>query len=434
MTMQEQQVTGGNTQQGIATQQTGNGIATTAAISASTPSSKRDYAYYKAIFAHRPMPFAYLDLDLLAQNIQQVITRAAGKRVRLASKSIRSVAVLRHILAADSCFQGIMCYSPHEAVYLASQGFSDLLLGYPIWNKEDIIAIARATIDGASITLMVDSVEHVEQIEKVAQQQGARLPLCLEIDLALSLPGLHFGVWRSPLRNPKQARPIIQRIMASKHLSLDGVMGYEAQIAGVGDNFPAQKAKNALVYRLKQRSIHTVAARRAAFLKQIASYGLSLRFVNGGGTGSIISTRAEAGVTEITVGSAFYAPTLFDNYRDFRYQPAAGFALEIVRHPTPSIYTCLGGGYIASGAVGTEKQPTPYLPAGTRLDSLEGAGEVQTPIHYKGSVPLHLGDPIFMRHSKAGELCERFTQLALVSNGSIQAEVTTYRGDGQCFI
>lgn len=423
MATQGQQATG------IYIQLSEAGIATPA-----TTTLQRDYVYYKAIFAERPMPFAYLDLDLLDQNIQQVIARAEGKHVRLASKSLRSVAVLRHILAANPCFQGIMCYSPQEAVYLASQGFSDLLIGYPIWNKEDIIAIARATIDGAAITLMVDSVEHVEQIESVARQQGARLPLCLELDLALSLPGLHFGVWRSPIRTPRQARPVIERIMASKQVWLDGIMGYEAQVAGVGDNFPAQKAKNALVYRLKQRSISSVAARRAALLELLASYDLSLRFVNGGGTGSITSTRAEAGVTEITVGSAFYAPALFDNYRDFRYQPAAGFAIEIVRHPAPTIYTCLGGGYIASGAVGKEKQPQPYLPIGAKLDSLEGAGEVQTPIRYKGSVPLHIGDPVFMRHSKAGELCERFTHLVLVSNGAIQDEITTYRGDGQCFI
>jgi len=166
----------------------------------------------------------------------------------------------------------------------------------------------------------------------------------------------------------------------------------------------------------------------------VACGGLKPLAVNGGGTGSIDSTRAEPVVTEITVGSGFYAPALFDNYRDFRYQPAAGFAIEIVRHPHPSLYTCLGGGYIASGAVGSEKQPVPYLPYGARLDSLEGAGEVQTPIRYEGTVALQIGDPVFMRHSKAGELCERFKHLLLVADGAIVDEVTTYRGDGQCFI
>jgi D-serine deaminase-like pyridoxal phosphate-dependent protein len=281
---------------------------------------------------------------------------------------------------------------------------------------------------------MVDSPEHVERIETVAQRYGVRLPLCLEVDMSMDLPGLHFGVWRSPVHTPAQARPVIERLQASSHVWLDGLMGYEAQIAGLGDNFPSRKAKNTLVRRLKRRSIHEVAERRAALVDLINSYGLSLRFVNGGGTGSITSTRAESVVTEITVGSGFYSPALFDNYRDFRYRPAAGYAIEIVRQPGPSIYTCLGGGYIASGSVGPEKQPQPYLPQGARLDSLEGAGEVQTPIRYDGGVPLKLGDPIFMRHSKAGELCERFTHLLFVSNGEIVDEVTTYRGDGQCFI
>ena len=393
-----------------------------------------DYAYYKKIFAGRPMPFAYLDLDLLDENIRLVAERAGGKRIRLASKSVRCVAVLRRILAANPGFQGIMCFTAHEAVYLASQGFTDLLIGYPAWNREDIAAVAQATLAGTHITLMIDSSEHVEQVEAVAREYNVRLPLCLEMDMSLNLPGLHFGVWRSPIHTARQARPVIRRILASSHVWLDGLMGYEAQIAGVGDNFPGQRVKNAIVQQLKQRSIHELAERRAALIRLLESYGLSLRFVNGGGTGSLATTRAEPGVTEITVGSAFYAPTLFDNYRDFRYQPAAGYALEIVRQPRPSIYTCLGGGYIASGSVGPEKQPQPYLPQGATLLALEGAGEVQTPIRYKGKLPLHLGDPIFMRHSKAGELCERFPRLILVANGAVQEEVPTYRGDGQCFI
>lgn len=399
-----------------------------------TATHQHDYAYYKQVFGTRPMPFAYLDLDLLEQNIRQIVARAGDKRVRLASKSLRSVAVIQRILASDPCFQGIMCYTPLEAVYLASQGFDDLLIGYPAWNEHDIAAVAQTVAAGTHITLMVDSPEHVEQIETVALRHRVRLPLCLEIDMSMDLPGLHFGVWRSPVHTVDQARPVIEHIKASSHVWLDGLMGYEAQIAGVGDNFPGQAAKNKVVQALKRRSIREIAERRSALADLVRTYDLTLRFVNGGGTGSITSTGAESVVTEITVGSGFYAPALFDNYRNFRYQPAAGFAIEIVRHPQPSIYTCLGGGYIASGSVGPEKQPQPYLPQGARLIPLEGAGEVQTPIKYEGDIPLKLGDPIFMRHSKAGELCERFKHLLLVADGTIVDEVTTYRGDDQCFL
>ncbi len=393
-----------------------------------------DYDYYRNIFRGQAMPFAYLDLDLLDENIRDIKSRTGGKRVRLASKSLRSVAVIRRILDADACFQGLMCFTAQEAAYMAQQGFDDLLIGYPCWHEKDIAAVARATAAGTHIMLMIDSIEHVEQAEKVAQKYDVRLPLCLDIDMSSNFPGLHFGVWRSSLRTVEQVQPMLERILNSSHVWLDALMGYEAQIAGLGDHYPGKAAKNRLVQMLKRRSVVEIAERRAAIVNLIERHGVQLHVVNGGGTGSMRTTRAEEVVTEITVGSGFYSPTLFDNYRDFRYQPAAGYAIEIVRQPGPSLYTCLGGGYIASGAVGTDKQPKPYLPHDARLDPLEGAGEVQTPIKYEGTTQLHLGDPIFMRHSKAGELCERFTHLLLVSQGAIVDTVTTYRGDGQCFI
>ncbi|WP_201386028.1 amino acid deaminase/aldolase [Ktedonobacter sp. SOSP1-85] len=393
------------------------------------------YEYYREIFKTRRKPFAFVDLDLLQQNVERIATQAEGKHIRLASKSIRSTAILRRILEANSCFQGIMCFTTREAAFLAEQGFDDLLLGYPTWNEEDLAEIARVNAQGKRAVLMVDSLEQIAQAERVAQQFAVRLPLCLDIDMSLPLPGLHFGVWRSPLRTIADVRPLVEHIQGSEHVLLDGIMGYEAQIAGVGDAFAGQRAKNTLVRLLKRRSLPDIARRRAEIVRYIQEEaGLPLRVVNGGGTGSIHTTRTEAAVTEITVGSGFYSPTLFDNYQAFRYQPALGYAIEIVRRPQPQIYTCQGGGYTASGAVGLDKQPQPYLPKGARLDPMEGAGEVQTPVHYKGALALHPGDPIFMRHAKAGEVCERFTHLLLVQSGTIVDEVTTYRGDGKCFL
>lgn len=392
-----------------------------------------DYAYYRGVFRGREMPFAYLDLNLLDANIREIVVRAAGKRVRLASKSLRSVPVMQRILAADDCFQGIMCYSAPEAIFLVRQGFQDLLLGYPVWHEQQIAAVAQETAAGAQITLMIDSIEHVDHIEQIAGKYGVRLPLCLDLDMASDIPGLHFGVWRSPLRTTEQVRPVVERILNASHVWLDGVMGYEAQIAGVGDHYVGQALKNTFVRVMKKRSLAEVRKRRQELIKVVRSYKVPLRFVNGGGTGSIATTREEADVTEITVGSGFYSPTLFDNYRDFRYRPATGYAIEIVRLPGRSLYTCQGGGYVASGT-GKDKLPQPYLPVGAHLHPIEGAGEVQTPIRYEGPEKLDLGDPIFMRHAKAGELCERFTRLLLVENGTVVGEASTYRGDGQCFI
>ena len=400
------------------------------------PVAPPTYTSYRATFAGRAMPFAYVDLDLFDENARRIaaLARERGKRVRIASKSVRSVALLRRILAADATFQGLMCFTAREAAWLAGQGFDDLLIGYPAWQGADLDAVAQATAAGARIVLMVDSVEHVERIETAARRAGVRLPLCLEMDMSLDMPGLHFGVWRSPLRTASQARPILEHIAASGDVWLGGLMGYEAQIAGLGDSTPGQAAKNLLIRALKRRSVRQVAARRAELVAQVRGLGLSPRFVNGGGTGSIATTREEPDVTEITAGSGFYAPGLFDAYRQFRYLPAAGYAVEIVRRPAPDLYTCLGGGYTASGAAGSDKLPRVHLPEGAKLLPLEGAGEAQTPVRYRGPEALALGDPIFLRHAKAGELCERFTRLLLVQDGAVVDEVATYRGDGQCFL
>ncbi|GIP54372.1 amino acid deaminase/aldolase [Paenibacillus vini] len=382
------------------------------------------------------MPFAFVDLDMLQQNIQSILQRANGKKIRIASKSIRSVDVLRRILKANARFQGIMCFTVPEAVYLAQQGFTDLLLGYPAVDESLLASVAMHQREGGcSITLMVDCESHVEQAELAAAKYGVVLPLCVDIDLSIDVPGLHFGVWRSPIRSTTAALDLIQRIAQSRHVVLEGLMGYEAQVAGLGDRVPGQALKNAIVRFLKRRSIREAADRRAELIAAIERMGLPpLRFVNAGGTGSLHTSSEESIVTEVTAGSGFYSPGLFDHYRDFTLLPAAGYAIEIVRQPRSDLYTCLGGGYTASGAAGNDKLPRPYLPQGAALLAMEGAGEVQTPIRYNGPEKLELGDPIFMRHSKAGELCERFKHLYYISNNGIVGETTTYRGDGLCYL
>ncbi len=392
------------------------------------------YAAYKAIFRGRALPLAYLDLDLLAANSGQVLARAGTKPVRVASKSIRCLPVLRRILAADPRFRGVLCFTAAEAVYLSRQGLDDLVIGYPSWQAASLHAVCAEVAAGKTVVPMVDSPAHVRRLEALAAEAGVVLPLCLDLDMASDFPGLHFGAWRSRVRTPAQARRIAALIAVSPHLRLDGVMGYEAQIAGVGDRVPGQRLRSALIRLLKRRSRAEVAARRAALVAAVTETAGPLRFVNGGGTGSLESTGVEACVTEVTAGSAFYAPALFDGYATFRHAPAAGFAIEIVRRPAPGLYTCSGGGYVASGPPGADRLPQPYLPPGARLIATEGAGEVQTPIRYSGPEPLALGDPIFLRHAKAGELCERFNTLLLIQAGQIVDEVPTYRGAGLCFL
>ncbi|MDB0600900.1 hypothetical protein PL373_07040 [Tenacibaculum maritimum] len=211
-------------------------------------------------------------------------------------------------------------------------------------------------------------------------------------------------------------------------------MGYEAQIAGLGDNVKGDTIKNLMIKILKNCSISKIRKRRTAAINLIKKNGFDLRFINGGGTGSIKETLEEKEITEVTIGSGFYNPHLFDNYRDFQLNPSAGFAIQIVRNPKENYYTCHGGGYIASGSIDKLKAPKIDLLEGARFVANEGCGEVQTPIVYKGKEHLKIGDPVFLRHAKAGELCERFNEICRIRNHKIIDKVTTYRGDGFAFL
>lgn len=393
----------------------------------------KQYSDYKQAFAGLSMPFAWVDLDQLDRNIAAHLKRARHVPIRIASKSIRSVEILRYLLNASPQMQGIMCYHPAEAAWLASLGFDDLLIAYPSLDAPALDAALDQVARGKTIYFMVDLIEHVQAISALAQKKQVAALICLDLDMSIRYPLLHFGVHRSQIHNADEAVALYKKIKHLPNVMLKGVMGYEAQIAGVGDSVPGQFVKNRAVRLLKQNAIPKIESRRTRTVLALREAGADIQLVNGGGTGSVESTVAEPAITEVTVGSGYYCSHLFDNYRAFHLQPAAGFAVQVTRQPGSDILTCNGGGYVASGPLEPLKLPKPFLPSGIQLEPNEGAGEVQTPIRYQGS-ELQCGDPVFFRHAKAGELCERFNGLHLIRGNRIDREVSTYRGDGQVFM
>jgi len=327
-----------------------------------------------------------------------------------------------------------MSFTADEALHLLDNRMDDILIAYPVIHVPHIQALAQKVRNGATVYLMVDRTEHIDIIAEAVKDSGIKMPVCIDIDMSVDLPGIHFGVWRSSIRSMSALKKLTDHAQRSDAVEIRALMGYEAQIAGVGDDFSGKIVMNNIIKGLKAYSIPKIAKFRAEAVDYLLAQGIELDLVNGGGTGSMESTCAEEVVTEVTVGSGFYNSHLFDNYSNFQLQPAAGYAIPITRIPKRNTYTCMGGGYIASGATEAAKAPIPYLPKGASLIEQEGAGEVQTPVQYSGKEKLEIGDPVFMRHSKAGELCERFNELYFIKNGKIQEKVKTYRGEGFCFL
>jgi D-serine deaminase-like pyridoxal phosphate-dependent protein len=392
---------------------------------------ERTYEELEEIFSGVDAPFAFVDLDSMWSNAGEMLARAAGKPIRVASKSVRCRALLAAILGRDRGFRGLMTFTLPESLWLHKQGFEDLLLAYPTADRGALAELARLDTERPPI-VMVDSVEQLDFIEAAVGGGGRPVRVCIELDVSWWPLGgrLKVGVKRSPVRTPEQARALAVEIVGRPAFELVALMGYEGHIAGVADRPLGKRLQAPAIRAMKARSVPEIAARRAVVVAAVREVA-DLEIVNGGGTGSIHTTREESVITEITAGSGFYAPTLFDRYSSFSLTPAAMFALPVVRRPSPGVATLLGGGYHASGAAGRDRLPSPHLPRGLRLDPLEGAGEVQTPVIGAAAASLRVGASVYLRHTKAGELCERFNSLHLLSGNEIVEEVPTYRGEGR---
>ncbi|HTB71579.1 MAG TPA: alanine racemase [Solirubrobacteraceae bacterium] len=385
-------------------------------------------------------PFALLDLDALDANAADLEHRAGGVPIRLASKSVRCRALQERVLAREG-FRGTLAFTLPEALWLAEHGAEDVVVAYP---TADVSAV-RALADGPyveRIAVMLDSVEQLELLDRALVGLGnVQLCVCIDVDAGWRPFGgrVRIGVKRSPTHTPEQAAALARAIVAHGRMRLVGVMMYEAQIAGLGDRPPGQALRSLAIRAVQALSARELLARRQAVVGAVqdvlASAGRPpLQVVNGGGTGDLERCARDPALTEATAGSGLYGPTLFDAYRAFAPRPAALFALPVVRRPAAGVVTTLGGGYLASGPADAARLPRPHLPAGLRLDRQEGAGEVQTPLLGAAADGLALGGRVYMRHAKAGELCERFASLHVLAGERIVDELPTYRGEGRCFL
>jgi D-serine deaminase-like pyridoxal phosphate-dependent protein len=391
----------------------------------------------EALTAHLDPPFAAVDLAAFDANARDLVRRADGVPIRVASKSLRCRALIQRALARPG-YRGVMCYSLAEALWLHGTGISDdLLVAYPTTDRAALRALAGDEAAREHITITIDSAGHLDFIDATLGAGHPTVRVCLELDVSWRPlpfgPVVQIGTWRSPLREPAEAALFAETVLRRPGFSLVGVLGYEGQIAGLGDAPPGRPVRARVIRAMQSRSSAELRERRAEAVRRIRAL-TPLKFVNGGGTGSLESTTADKSVTELAAGSGLVGPTLFDAYRSFKPKPALMFALPVARRPAPGIATLYSGGYVASGTGTPDRLPKPFRPAGLKLTKVEGAGEVQTPVTGDAAHRLSIGDRVWLRHAKAGELAERFTEYHLVNEEDGTAvSVPTYRGEGHCF-
>lgn len=394
-------------------------------------------APYEEATAHLDPPFAVVDLDAFDSNARDLVRRANGVPIRVVTKSLRCRRLVDRALRQPG-FRGVMCYSLPEALWLHQSGTSDdILVAYPTVDRGSLRVLAADENARRHITITVDEPAHLDFIDAALGDGHPDIRVSLELDVSWRPvsrgPVVHIGTRRSPLREPAEAALFAEVVVKRPGFTLAGVMGYEGQIAGLGDAPPGRPVRGVVLRAIQARSARELAERRAETVRRIRLL-TDLEFVNGGGTGSLETTSADASVTELAAGSGLVGPTLFDAYRKFSPRPALFYALPVVRRPGPGVATLFSGGYIASGTGTPDRLPMPFRPEGLRLTRTEGAGEVQTPVVGEVAGQLRPGDRVWLRHAKGGELAERFAEYHLVGGGQPGGtSVPTYRGEGRCF-
>ena len=408
------------------------------------PAWRDPAAYWPAIDAatrELDPPYAIGHLGALRHNLDTMIDRAAGKPIRLASKSLRVRGLIESALVVPGV-RGVLAYTLAEAVWLSAT-IDDLVVGYPTADRRAVGDLVGDERTADRITIMIDDPAQLDLVDAVAAPgQRPVVNVAIELDASLDLAGQHLGVYRSPLHSTEDVLALARHVLARKGFRLTGLMAYEAQIAGVGDIVPGNPARSAVVRAMQHRSAAELGERRTRTVAAVRSLlqqsgADDLRFVNGGGTGSIESTGADTSVTEIAAGSGLFGPHLFDHYRAFSPAPAVAFALPVVRRPRPDVATVLGGGWVASGPPAPDRLPLPVWPTGLHYVGTEAAGEVQTPLRGRNATDLRVGDRVWFRHTKAGELSEHVAELVLLDGGDhleITDRLPTYRGEGRVFL
>jgi D-serine deaminase-like pyridoxal phosphate-dependent protein len=377
-------------------------------------------------------PLMVVDLDAFDANADDLVRRAGGKPIRLASKSVRVPALMERALAHDG-FHGILAYTLAEALWLEGAGISDdIVVAYPTVDRAALAGLVASPQSAAKITLMVDDVAHLDVVDSVRSSHAVPVRVAIDIDAGLRMGRQHVGPKRSPLYDAGAVGDLARAIGEREGFRLVGAMTYEGQVAGVPDDVPTQRAKSMVVRRLKSMSMSQLAVRRREIARALAEV-TDLEFWNAGGSGSVEDTVADPVVTEVAAGSGLLVPTLFDHYQSFAPRPAAFFGLPVTRRPSPEIATVHGGGLVASGPAGADRLPSPWAPAGLHVTGLEGAGEVQTPLTGHPAALLAIGDLVWFRHAKAGELFEHTRTVQLLRGDRFVDEVQTYRGHGLAF-
>ena len=334
------------------------------------PARERSYEELEAIFAGVDAPFALVDLDALWSNARELLGRAQGTPIRVASKSVRCRALLASILERDPGFRGLMTFTLAESLWLHEQGFGDLLLAYPTADRAGLARLAR--LEAGRRTDPDGGLGGAARLHRGGGRRAAQdRSGCASTSTwaggrCAGAQGRRQALTRSEHRPRRRRWPVV--IVARPLFELRALMGYEAHIAGLGDEPRGQAAARPLISFMKRRSAAEIAERQGGGGGSGPRGGRGLDRQRGW-HGQHASTTARAG------GHGDHAPARGST------PPPCSTATRLSAQPRRDVRDAgrataeRRGGHASGrrlsgiGRSGSRPPPAPHLPRGLRLDA-----------------------------------------------------------------
>jgi|GEM_PF-6484428 len=191
------------------------------------------YTDYREAIEGLRLPLAFVDLDAFDANIAYVAAtqKTSGKTVRVASKSIRSIDLLRRVFdIGGPAYQGILAFTVEEAAFLVENGFDDIIVAYPSVQPSDLELMVSLTRAGIRLSLVIDSREQLEHMSRYGREADITLAACLDIDMSwrplgkLAQPGCSPQPG-APGRRGREPGPVCGRITERNHRGGHGIRG-----------------------------------------------------------------------------------------------------------------------------------------------------------------------------------------------------------------
>ena len=173
-----------------------------------------------------------IDLDAFDANAADLVRRAGGKPIRVASKSLRVPALIQRALARPG-FAGVLSYSLREAHWLVREGVTDdVVMGYPTVDRGALAELLADDHARKRVTLMVDDPAQLALIEAAGGGHPTRV--AIDIDAGLRLGRSHVGPKRSPLHDADAVVAFAQQVVDRKFSLVRHVVRYAGHLSLVG--------------------------------------------------------------------------------------------------------------------------------------------------------------------------------------------------------